>query len=419
MIRKTPILIVLVLYLVWPLYQVLDYIGVQPFANAVDMANYGASILAYDWLLLNVLLSLKIPLLQRALPYDFRIRAHIVTTIGITAFLGWHALYYLVLNPKEISLVTWSLVVVFPLLIFFSLRWISLPGFRWLAKGSYDVLKLVHKVLYVVLAALAYVHVIDAKVIGVASPASSFGFQLLFVAAVGAFVLARVHNLLLPMMTVEEVTTRGGVTEVTLVGNRKPRYRAGQFAFLRFQHPELGREEHPFSFTSAAHEPAVTFAIKNVGDFTAKLPNLAVGDRVKVNGGFGAFRPPRTNVPLVLIGTGIGAAPLVSILKELVEHPRTEPLHCIVSANSRDDLVDPDWWDRLPGLLPGLKLRVLLADQGAPLFSEQLMRDELGDPTAYEYFLCSSDRVRKILLGILIKLRVPSNKIHYEGFTFG
>jgi len=154
MSRFESLLVLIVLYLVWPLYQVVDYILVQPFANPVDMLNYAASILAYSWLLWNVLLSLKLPLLQRLLPYDFRIRAHVLSTMALTVFLAWHTVYYLVVTPKDLTLTTWLLMVAFPLLVLLSVLWIPVPGMKrfrsWLLSGAkeaankgYDLLKVI------------------------------------------------------------------------------------------------------------------------------------------------------------------------------------------------------------------------------------------------------------------------------------
>lgn len=420
MVRVRGIILVLALYLAWPLYQVFDYIAVQPFANTIDMANYAASILAYNWLLLNVLLALKLPVLQRWVPYDFRVQAHILSTLAIVAFLAFHAVYYFFLNVKEINAVTWSLTVLFPVLVLLSVRWIPLPVVKFFHRpGPYDLRKTIHKTLYVVVAAFAYFHVVDAKIIGVSSPLASAGYPVLFGVTVVAFALTRLRNRFLPVLTVKNVEVQGATLRLTLNASPRLRYRAGQFAFLRFLVPNLRGEEHPFSFTSVPGEASVQFAIKNVGDFTQKLVQLQPGDRVQVNGGFGAFRPQHVHRPLALVGTGIGAAPLVSLLKDLQKKEPQAPVVCFVSANSREDLVDPDWWDQLPGGFPGLDLKVYLTGQGAPLLGKEVFDNELVHPDRYEYLLCSSSRVRMALVGALESLGVPKKQIHFEEFAFG
>lgn len=428
MTRIEGLLILLVIYLVWPLYQALDFILAQPFASVIDMANFVASIFSYNWLLWNVLLGLKIPALQRILPYDFRIRAHVFSTLALTAFLVFHAIYYLVLVPKEITWVTWGLMIAFPLIVLLSVFWIPVPGVRrfrqWVFGGVhsvatrfYDFLKTIHKGLYLTLAILTYLHVIDAKIIGVASPASSFGFQFLFFMTMVAYLWTRLRNRLLPTVEVVSVASRGGITRLVLTSHPRLRYEAGQFAFLRFAKPGLRGEEHPFSFVSAGHENTVEFAVKQVGDFTQRLTTLVPGDKVRVNAGFGAFRPRSVRGGLVLIGTGVGAAPIVSLLRRFVAEGSQGALTCILAVSRRDELLDAIHWEELPKQLPGLDLRILVAEEGSPRIETVLSK--LADPAEREYWLCSSDRVRQNLVRTLAELDVPGSQIHFEAFSLG
>jgi ferredoxin-NADP reductase len=428
--RTRGILILAALYLGWPLYQVIDYILGQPMAGLVDNLNFAASILSYNWLLLNVLLGLKIPVLQRQLPYDFRIRAHVVTTLAMTAFVAWHGVYYGILQAAQISVTTWGLLAAFAGILGISVLWIPLPGLKKVRQvivdglrfgilKSYDALKAVHKVLFVALAGLAYLHILEAHLIGVASPASSFGFQFLFLVAAAAFLWTKIQNLVLPTLEVVSIVTRGDTTRLSLAGHPRFRYRSGQFAFLRFQHPELQGEEHPFSFVSAAHERSVEFAVRGMGDFTKKLSTLKAGDKVRVNGGFGAFRPRRTTRPLALVGSGIGAAPLVSIVKDLARHEPDREVVCVIAAPSRSQVIDLDRLEALQATMPRLTLRILASDEGAPRFSQDLFREVLGDAGRYDFYLCSSDQVRKTLLSVLSALGVRRRRIHYEAFSLG
>ena len=430
MTRFESLLVLIGLYLVWPLYQALDYILVQPFANPADMANYAASILAYNWLLWNVLLGLKLPVLQRLLPYDFRIRAHVLSTMALTAFLVWHTIYYLAVNPKDLNLTTWALMAIYPTLVLLSVLWIPVPGIRrlraWLLSGAnaavtrgYDLLKVTHKGLYIVLAALTYLHIVEAKIIGVASPASSIGFQLLFVLAAVAYLWTRIRNRWLPTVRVVSVASQGGITRLVLTSHARLRYQAGQFAFLRFSVPGLRGEEHPFSFASAGHEDTVEFAIKEVGDFTRKLARLAAGDRVRVNAGFGSFspRPRYRNRSPVFIGTGVGAAPILSVLKNLAAQNHREPLVCLIAVSRRDELIDEPSWAQFHESLPGLDLRILVSSEGAPRLETVLAG--LRDPAEKDYWLCASDGVRRGLVRTLVALDVVASQIHYEAFSLG
>ncbi|MRX45220.1 ferredoxin reductase domain-containing protein [Agromyces kandeliae] len=71
---------------------------------------------------------------------------------------------------------------------------------------------------------------------------------------------------------------------------------AGQFAFLTAS-PGGTRETHPFTLSSAAGGRELSFVIRALGDWTSRVQDgLAVGDRVRVDGPFGAFAPSRNVV---------------------------------------------------------------------------------------------------------------------------
>lgn len=422
--------LIFLLYVALPATQAWVYINGQPFLDTYDALNFASSIVAYHWLLANVMLSLKIPVFQNNLPYDLRIRLHIWSTLGLVVFLAWHAIYTIFLKAKVIDVVSWSLLALFSGLVFLSLLWIPVPGVKSLRTKlvgalpfafvkSYEWLKNSHKALFLFLAALTYIHILQSSILDLVPQVSAWGYQLVFLSAAAMFVWTRVHNLTLPTLEVRSVATEGGIVRLALSGHPRLRYRSGQFAFLRFPHTGLKGEEHPFSFTTAQHEPKVGFAVRALGDFTGKLATLKPGDRVKVNGGFGAFHPAPGSEPLALIGSGIGAVPLLSIVKELCQNEPDREVVCLLSVNSRNELVEPESWSELRTAMPRLKLRVFVYEEDGLLYGPSLLIRELGDASRYRYYLCSSEKVRGIVVKALKALGVRNRNIHFEAFSLG
>lgn len=118
--------------------------------------------------------------------------------------------------------------------------------------------------------------------------------------------------------TVRENTALNGSTRkltVTL-DRRAASARPGDFYFLRFEAPGISREWHPFSATDDGQD-ALTFTIRQIGDFTGGLGTVSPGTRVRLEGPFGRFdstiaeRP--ADRPLVFLGMGAGVAPLLSL----------------------------------------------------------------------------------------------------------
>ena len=94
-------------------------------------------------------------------------------------------------------------------------------------------------------------------------------------------------------------------------------YDPGTFAFVYVPDtPPLPAEMHPFSFSSSLVERDIRFSIRAAGDYTAALRELPAGTNVEVYGPFGGFTPNAfvRFRRLVLIGSGIGITPFLSML---------------------------------------------------------------------------------------------------------
>ena len=103
------------------------------------------------------------------------------------------------------------------------------------------------------------------------------------------------------------------------------RFRPGQFAWIRLGSRPLGFEEHPFTIASAPRRSgAIEFTIKQLGDFSSGIAEVAVGDKVWVDGPHGGFGPDHHRLVLVLlpIAAGCGITPIISVLRSLAERGR-------------------------------------------------------------------------------------------------
>ncbi len=109
---------------------------------------------------------------------------------------------------------------------------------------------------------------------------------------------------------------------------RRFNFAAGQFAWLKFTQPLWRITEHPFSISSSpAQLPALEFMIKESGDFTRQIGQLAAGTAAYVDGPHGNFTlHGRSGKGLVLIAGGVGFAPILSILRQLVADGDRRPV---------------------------------------------------------------------------------------------
>jgi predicted ferric reductase len=83
----------------------------------------------------------------------------------------------------------------------------------------------------------------------------------------------------------------GGVTELTIGIERPHGFQPGQFVFLSVTRSAAGLpdELHPFSISAILDERTFRISAKRLGDYTARLGELAPGGAVTIYGSYGTF----------------------------------------------------------------------------------------------------------------------------------
>lgn len=147
------------------------------------------------------------------------------------------------------------------------------------------------------------------------------------------------------------------------------RYKPGQFAELSLQSlPGLARS---YSFaTSVRPDSQVSFFVRQVpgGMFSTHVhKQVAVGERVTVNGPRGDFWLRPGLAPLLLIAGGSGLAPILSLLEDARERGVSRPVTLLFGARSQRDLYALD------------SIRALAADWPAAFDFVPVLSDEPED----------------------------------------
>jgi dihydroorotate dehydrogenase electron transfer subunit len=124
----------------------------------------------------------------------------------------------------------------------------------------------------------------------------------------------------------------GAYDLVTALDDSGPAPRPGQFYMLAAEERWGGGEDErpylPRAFSYARARPTVDaleldFLLEAVGPGTRRLAELEPGEGLALVGPLGrGFRPPPPGVRSILVGGGIGVAPLLCLSDELVERPR-------------------------------------------------------------------------------------------------
>src|SRR4051812_9816932 len=208
---------------------------------------------------------------------------------------------------------------------------------------AYETWWSVHLYTYLALF-LSFSHQIDTGAAFVGHPVARLWWTALWVGTLGVVVAARiglpVWRSLRHQVSVVGVTPEGpGVVSILLRGRRLDRLpvAGGQFFQWRFLRPGMWWQAHPYSLSAAPAGDLLRITVKDLGDHSRALARLTPGTRVGIEGPYGTFTADTAERdPLLLIGAGVGTAPILAVLQEL---PETADVTVLLRASTRADLV--------------------------------------------------------------------------------
>jgi predicted ferric reductase len=106
------------------------------------------------------------------------------------------------------------------------------------------------------------------------------------------------------------------------------RFSPGQFGWLTLWGSPFKITGHPFSFSSSAEAPnsRVEMSIRNLGDFTSAIPKVEAGQRIYLDGPYGAFTIGNPADMHVLVAGGVGVTPMMSMIRTLADRRDPRPV---------------------------------------------------------------------------------------------
>lgn len=220
----------------------------------------------------------------------------------------------------------------------------------------------------------------------------------------------------------------GGVRTLTLRpdGHTGFDFHPGQFAWLATGNPLL-TEHHPISVASSAElgpERTVQFGVRDLGDWSGgKVPHVAVGTTMYVNGPFGAFSLDREpGQGFVFIGGGIGITPLRSMIQTMRDRGDVRPVVLFYGARNAGAVVFRRELEDLAGQMPLTIVWVFerpdddwKGERG--FIDAALLKRHLPVQfKRYQYFMCGPNPMMDAVEAHLVEVGVPRSRIHSERF---
>lgn len=190
-------------------------------------------------------------------------------------------------------------------------------------------------------------------------------------------------------------------------------FRPGQFNMVYV--PGIG--EAPISISSSPQDHDLTHTIRIAGDVTIAIGRLEHGDSLFIRGPFGRGWPieEAEERDVILIGGGLGIAPLRSVIRELIKRGRGKRDKILYGAKSPKDIIFRDEFPRYREFFD-VYLTVDKADpeeywKGETGYVTQLIGRLSFDPLNTVFFICGPEAMMQAVIKELLLRGVPGEKI--------
>lgn len=189
----------------------------------------------------------------------------------------------------------------------------------------------------------------------------------------------------------------------------------GQFFRWRFEGTATSNHYHPYSISALPGGNRMRITVKAVGADSAGIADLAPGDRVGIEGPYGGLTADRLRGDRVLlIGAGVGSAPLRSLLEDL--DPVVDVV-VILRASTRAELVLRDEFAaELAGR--GGRLIELVGSRATVALDRESLSVEVPDLADRDVFICGPDGFTATVVRAVRAAGVPWRRVHRESFSF-
>ena len=203
-------------------------------------------------------------------------------------------------------------------------------------------------------------------------------------------------------------------------------YHAGQFVWMTEGARRFPLFDHPFSIADSPGRDGLSLLIKEAGDFTSQIGTLPEGRAIGIDGPYGEFTlEAHPADALLLIGGGVGIAPVLGILRDMVARGDKRPLRLAYAVGQPENFA---CLDELRAATETLNLQLWLLSEQPPetpdMLQGRLTRDRLSEmleglpPDSTRAFICGPGPMVVAVSDTLLDLGMPMSNIIYERFDY-
>ncbi|HBJ35096.1 MAG TPA: hypothetical protein DDZ51_10150 [Planctomycetaceae bacterium] len=208
------------------------------------------------------------------------------------------------------------------------------------------------------------------------------------------------------------------------IGHAGMTFRAGQYAWLTLGDSSFKLQQNPYSFSSSDQlSPGlVEFTAKELGDFSERLIDSAVGTQAFLEGPYGLFCLDDDSPGAIFIMGGIGITPAISILRSARDRSDQRPFLVIYGNATWDGIAFRNELESLKGQI-NLRIVHVLSDpewdwQGEKGYiSQEVLQRHISDQERdYPVFVCGPEPMMDSVEKALLAMGISLHQIRAERF---
>ncbi|NPV85599.1 MAG: hypothetical protein HPY45_06270 [Anaerolineae bacterium] len=439
----------LAIYFLSPAIPITFAVAAMPYTlgDPIYLLSMVLGITAFTWMVNQFVISARPKFAEAHFGMDRMYRFHaLMALVSITLAFVHSRIKFSLLGHQPLSgqltLILFALVIIFALLFLLNsfllkIRWVTeLRQFviRTFAL-QFNTMVWFHNLTLLPSGIMVY-HVLQST-----AATESLPMRMIYFLYAGAGLGFYVYHKLMrpirmrmnPYRVISVQTEASNVLTVALASQRGEvfRYKPGQFVFMTPLGENVLREEHPFSISSSPDNlQRLTLTVKEVGDFTRRLKNLRVGDKVLIDGPYGYFS--HLNYPksegVVFIAGGIGITPLMSMLRFMYATDKGQKVALIWGVRTQPDLIWADEIRVFEKEMPRFRFIPILSQADADwkgetgFISEGVIRrvqpeHEEKKASDVDYYLCGPPVMMEKTIHILKGMGIAPRNIRFERFA--
>jgi len=373
---------------------------------------------------------------------DTTMRLHQLMARGLTLFVLVHPFLYATRGPaypmpwdttRQLSLDFGLTAVVSGLIAWLALLSLVLLGiYRSKTSGRYEAWRASHGLGALVVAVFGTLHTLEAGRYS-EHPFLRWFWIAMLAGALSALVWIYLVKPLCQrrspyrVQSVSRIADRTWELTVAPALGEAITFRAGQFVWLNVGHSPFSLHENPFSIASApCRRDSLSFVIKEMGDFTRRLGEVAPGTTAFVDGPYGNMTiEGHGGAGIVFYAGGVGIAPILSILRDLRDRGDGRPLVLLYGNRQKTQIVHGDELDAMTRDLD-LEVQHFISEPpegwsgrkgmiGEDILDEVFLRREVA---AWLHVICGPLPMIEKIEAALLARGAPAGQILSERFYY-